>query len=213
MSPTGPRAKQRWSRRADLVHRAEHGKREPIVVGCWVVVADQDCERPLAMALVSEGPDYVHQDGHALDEVWTLHTGEQRNRADLTPLDLAGILEDGARLLAASRSGGLHAGDDDVSILRVHRAACLAREAIATVDDQATRDVLEAVVSIDEAICEAEVAWRDFVRTCLPNLARSLGTAGMLELARSPMWEPNTDSIAHPRWIITATDNTKGPTT
>ena len=186
---------KRWRRRADLVHRAEHGERQPIVVGAWVVVADQMLDSPLALAQVTDGPDFIHQDGHAIDEVWTLHTGAMAHRADLTVLDVAAVLEDGARVLA-SICGGRLRECDDVEILRVHRTACLARKAIDTVTDQ--RDVLESVIAIDLAISDAEKMWREFIRVRLPNLLRALSTAGMLELARAPDWTPNISSVPHP---------------
>lgn len=190
---------RRSRRYADLVHRAEDGRRDPITVGCWAVVADQSCERPLALALVKDGPSYLHQDGHAIDAVWLLHDNSWRSHLDLTRLDLASVLEEATALLAGIRRGRNPAESDEL-ILRTHRAACLARQSLPAVAGEEA-GTLSSLVALDDAIAASEQAWREMVRTRLPNLARALHDAGACELARRGDWEPG-EGRPHPSLLV-----------
>jgi hypothetical protein len=193
--------RRRDSRRAHLVHHQSNGARPTITPGCWVVVGAVGYEIPLALALVAAGPEFVHEDDHAIDEIWTLHDGTRRHRADLTVLDIADVLEEGTDLLGDIRGGRYQPRSDDVGLLRVHRAACLALKvtALDALGPEA-RALLDAVVNLDAAIADAEIAWRDLIRVRIPNLLNSLRIAGALELAREPGWTPNTAGISHPGW-------------
>jgi hypothetical protein len=133
-------------------------------------------------------------DGSALGSVWTLHDGRRYGGSTLTRLDLAGVLEEATGLLASVRRG-CDPSASDCEILRVHRAACLARRSTVVGDAQAA---LVALIALDQAIADYELAWREMVRVRLPNLVTSLRTAGMCELARTAGWEPGTP---HPRWV------------
>lgn len=187
--------------RAEITHR--DSARPPIMPGSWVVVADVDFSRPVELAIVADGPEYTHASGHALGEVWTLEDGSKRSGEDLTALDVPGVLVDATALLRTIRLGGRA---DDVETLRVHRVACLARRALGS--GVGHRDLLTAIVEVDQAIGDMEMAVRDMIRVRLPNLARSLYDAGALALARSPGWgspgEPGDPMDPHPRWPVPA---------
>jgi len=192
---------RRWTRRAELVHPVDGEKRDPITIGCWVVVADVNYTSPLELARAIDGPEYVHQDGHAIGEVWTLHDGRKRHRGDLTALDLVGVLEEGATLLADVRCGRYSTRGDQTGILRVHRAACLARRLLDLGGMRTSpeeHDQLEALVHLDQEIAGAEAALRDLVVRMLPNLARSLWVVGACEAARAPGWQPGDPTFPNP---------------
>lgn len=177
-------------------------KPDPITVGCWVVVSDHDLERPLGLDIAVDGPEYVHANGHAIGEVWTLAGGERRSADDLTALDMADVISDGASLLGEIR-GGRFLVDREARILRVHRAACLARRAIPRFGLGPTQidasHELASLVALDHAIADLEIAWRDLVHVRLHNLVKALSCAGALWLSNSPGWVPGFRDRPHPR--------------
>lgn len=181
----------------ELVHHASDGRRPTLKPGCWAVVSDPSLERPLALGLVSAGPHYQHEDGHAIAAFWQLHDGSWRSTSSLTRLDLAGVLEDATAALAAIRRGQNPETRGD-AVLRTHRAACLARRALPQIAGDAAAQ-LEALIALDVALADLEQAWRDMVRTRLPNLARALAAAAACELARLPGWTPG-EGRPHPAW-------------
>lgn len=162
-----------------------------------MVISNTDLESHLDIAVVVDGPEFAHVDGHAIGEVWTTHDGVKRSRESLTPLDVGDVIADGACVLAEIRGGRMSA-DRESRILRVHRAACLARRPISGLDRDST-DQLASLVALDEAITEMEVAWRDLVGRRLPNLAKSLASVGLLLVGREPSWEPGRPDRPHPR--------------
>lgn len=186
---------KRSRRYTELVNSPEDGKPPLIVEGGWVVVRDPACERPLVLAVVTGGPSYTHVDGHALDAVWELSDGSARSVMDLTPIDLAELLREATGILSAIRSGR-DPSQYAAQVLRTSRAACLAARAAATAPREHA-DLLTALVELDRSIAEHEAAWREMVRTRLPNLARSLWGAAACELARCPDWTPGV-GVVHP---------------
>lgn len=167
----------------------------PVLVGSWVIYADPSLANNPEISLVIDGPDYDHLDGHCLGEVWTLHDGTKRHFTSLTVVDMADLLEVAAATLAhVRRLRPVDEGD----ILRVHRAACLARS-VRNAPDEMTGPLV-ALIATDDAIAEYEIAVRDAIHVRLPNLARSLYWAGALALARSPDWVPGDPLAPHPRW-------------
>jgi len=192
-------ARRQPRRYAELVHRIEDGKPAPLEVGCWVVVSDKDHAIPLTLAQLIAGPHHQKQADETIAIYWQLHDGTWRPAHELTRLDLAGVLSEAAETLAAIRSGG-NPEEREVTILRVHRAACLARRAQPTVTAPEAAARLAELVTLDVALADHEQAWRDMMRTRLPNLARALAAAGALELARQPSWTPG-EGRQHPGWI------------
>jgi hypothetical protein len=189
-------AGRRPRRYVELVHSAADGARPPVVVGCWVVVADRAGAKPLTLARVVAGPQYVHQDGHAIGEVWELHTGEQHNHMELTALDLRALVDEGRAVLEALRAGSRSPEYDEIR-LRVHRAACLARRCRDGLRDAVP--VLDALDVIDQLISQTSDALRELVRVRLPNVARVLYLVGLCELARDPAWHSGDPAHPHPR--------------
>ena len=185
-------------RYTELAGRLGEGKPDPNEVGCWVVVLDRHIDVPLELSQVCEGPHHRHMDDETIGRYWRLHDGAWRSELDLPRIDLAGMLTEATGTLAAIRRGS-RPMDHDATILRVHRAACLARRALAS--PLADRTVLESVVAVDFALADTERAWGEMVRTRIPNLIRAIAAAAALELARAGQsWSPNVNGRPHPAW-------------
>lgn len=184
-------------KRPDLVHVPGISARPPILPG-WAIASDDHLLRKPEIVLVREGPEYTHLNGHALGEIWTLHDGSRRPGAELTPLDLADVLEQAVGLLRDVR---LCRRFQDADILRVHRASCLAQSSPRAGMTDHEEAALDALVALDWAIAEVEAARAECFRSRLPNLVKSLHWAGVLALAGSePAWVPGDPYHPHPRW-------------
>lgn len=190
-------AHHRRPRRYSELHHGE-GRRDPIEVGCWVVV-DQG---PLELSHVVGGPRFAHLDGCVVGAAWLLADGEWHAGETITRLDLDGIL-----VLGRDLSGKISAGKDPGifadEILRIHRAACLADRARRTVNYALDLDraaLLSALVLVDAEVAALEEAWRHMVRVRLPILAANLAQVGLMEICRrSPVdWEPGDPAQPHP---------------
>lgn len=189
---------------SDLIQEIGVEARESLSPGCWVVVASPELDRPLALGLVASGPAYSHVDGHALDEVWELTDHSTHAVGLLTRIDLDEVVGSGAALAHVVRASG-PCPDSDLEALRVHRAACLARDLLAR--GQARTGVpslawstLVALIETDDRVAGAEIAWRDFRRVSLPMLLKNLHDVGALWLASQPGWSPGDATSPHPRW-------------
>ena len=190
---------RRWTRRADLTRKPDD-RPQQLEPGRWVVVADQFGYHPRHLAMISDGPVQV-MEPWPQDDLWDLHDGSRRPRAELTLLDVADVLGEAIVLLQDIRCARYRPGGDQTAILRVHRTACLARGVpcrhLLSID--ALVD-LDAVMYLDEQIATAEGELVSLLRERLPNLARALAGAALLALAAEPGWAPNTAGVAHP-WL------------
>ncbi len=212
-------------RYADLIHELDEKRRDPVIPGSWVVVAaEEDLAGGFGISLAKavEGPSYTHVDGHCVQAVWRLHDGREIPQLRLTAVEISELLESATDALRWLRNG-VHPDRILPEMLRAHRAGSLARRALEADGDpgrdpgiawltEDDRCALRAMVSISGAIAELEIAWREMVRSRLPNLVRSLWLAGALEISRraggdltggtpgiSPAaWQPNTEGMPHP---------------
>lgn len=199
MSAAHHRRPRRYS---ELVQRPGDGQRQPIEVGCWVVVD----RVPLELSHVVGGPRFAHLDGCVVGSAWLLADGEWHAGEAITRLDLDEILALG-RDLSGKISAGKEPGIFADEILRIHRAACLADSARRTVSYALDLDraaLLSALVFVDAEVAALEEAWRQMVRVKLPILAANLAQVGLMEICRrSPVdWEPGDPGDLHP--VLTA---------
>lgn len=172
------------SRRANGDIARDHSWRGPAAspcIGDWVVASSSEFagKRRLGLVIGINDDKLVLQDGSVWPS-WDVH-----------PFDVAGILEIGAALVSDLMLLR-HVDEDDV--LRVHRAACLAREYRAPRVDADAQAMLTAIIATDQAIADLERAKFHAIRVRLPNLASSLYLAGALALAALGHEAP------HPRW-------------
>lgn len=186
-------------RYAELVHDVADGARPPIQLGSWVVVADPDNSKPLELARVVDGPTYIHRDGHAIGEVWTLHDQQQRHHLELTRIDLGEVIQDGNRMLMDLRRAR-RSPEGQIAGLRMHRAACLARRVSAP--PWCNDPLITALIVLDQLVSDAEDALREMWRVRIPNALRVLWLAGLCELARDPTWQSGDAARPHPRWPL-----------
>lgn len=190
-------------RHSELIQDQCAETREPLCAGCWVIVAHPDLDRPLALGLVGDGPTYGHFDGHAIGEVWSLTDGSRHPVGALTRVDLVEVIRDGISVAADIRTAG-QSKEHDITALRVHRAACLARVTLgrgptaSNIPDEQWGDLVNLILTDDE-VARAEDAWRDFARVSLPRLLCNLRDAGALWLASQPGWKPGA-GIPHQQW-------------
>lgn len=202
---------QRPQRYTDLVQQLDGQRRAPVVPGSWVVVAAEDLAggAGISLAKVVGGPSYTHAEGVAIQAVWLLHDGREIPQLRLTAVELSELLDSATDTLRWLRNG-VHPDRIMAEILRAHRSAALARRTLdetvrhpATAVEAGRRIWLEeddlarlrALVSVSRAIAELDDAWREMVRSRLPNLVRSLYLAGALEISRRSGgsfvgWEP-----------------------
>lgn len=219
MSSTAARPR----RYADLVQQIDGKRRDPVVPGSWVVVPEGELASSpgISLALVVSGPSYQHADGVAIQAVWRLHDGREVPQLRLTAVDMAELLESATDALRWLRNG-VHPDRILPEMLRAHRAGSLARRALGQGGDlmrdpgishgrdpgisrlgEDDRLTLQSLVEVSAAIADLEQAWREMVRSRLPNLVRSLWLAGALEISRRAnreisAWESNTWGEPHP---------------
>lgn len=164
----------------ELVHKAEHGKRPPIVVGNWVVHCPMLglLGSNLGLYQVLDGPEYRKDAGHCVDELWTCDDGNKRSRFELTPIDVPAIVLE-ARAAAACVLAGMRVDQRDLDVCWIvtQRAAELAKSR-----PRPSADLAE-LVAASEALDSAIYARRDFVHSTLPNLFANLHMAGALARA------------------------------
>lgn len=147
----------------------------------WVLVTPRSLVPP-RIAQVRSGPDYTHVDGHAVDEVWTLHDGTVHHVAELHVVAMDAVIATGRR--AADELRGFRCPPaPDVDALRWAARLCsevAAPEMLTEYSKRSRGMVLETweeIAELERAVLEARA-----VR--LPNLGSSLRWAGALELAR-----------------------------
>ncbi len=216
---TTPSRPQRYT---DLIQQIDGQRRAPVVPGSWVAVAPEDLSAGsgISLAKVVRGPNYTHAEGVAIQALWFLHDGREIPELRLTAVDLAELIDHAADVLRWLRNG-VHPDRLAAEMLRAHRAAALARRALgdqprhesAVELDPADIHKLRKLLQLSGVISELEIAWREMVRSRLPNLVRSLYLAGALEISRRagrdlvfgsiPVerpgeWMPNTEGRPHP---------------
>lgn len=169
---------RRWTKRAELGRRAD-GDECQLEIGCWAVVVREDTAVGLALVTSVPMPDATGT------ELVVLHDGTALRADDLVAIDLAGVLVEGAELLRDIRRGRYAIRGDQTGILRVHRAACLARAVDRALIDRDSSDILDALVHLDSELAASEEALRDLLLDGLPNLVASLCLGAALALAGS----------------------------
>lgn len=173
----------------DLVHKPEHGKRAPILVGMWVihyVPGDSWGAKPRLFEVLS-GPRYEkNAQGNAIAELWKCDDGRERSRYEITPFDLVGLVME-ARAAAACLLAGMRVDREAVDSLWVRsaRAAELAqghRYINQTAHNPRVLDLME-LISASKALSDARDARYRFAASTLPIITRNLYVAGALAAA------------------------------